>query len=61
VTSNFAALIAEHGEGKSLQEALLAGLYSFTGEGWEQEDDITPSSPYGVLPRAANLLRARLH
>src|SRR5215218_4874444 len=35
------ALIAEHGEERSLGEFLLEELYSFTGEGWEQEDDIT--------------------
>jgi serine phosphatase RsbU (regulator of sigma subunit) len=34
-------LVAEHGEQRSLEEALLGELYSFTGEGWEQEDDIT--------------------
>jgi serine phosphatase RsbU (regulator of sigma subunit) len=35
------ALIAEHGEKRSLGELLLEELYSFVGEGWEQEDDIT--------------------
>src|SRR5215218_5544997 len=35
------ALIAEHGEEKSLEETLLEELYSFVGKGWEQEDDIT--------------------
>ena len=35
------ALIAEHGEEGSLGDFLLEQLYSFTGEGWEQEDDIT--------------------
>jgi serine phosphatase RsbU (regulator of sigma subunit)/predicted ester cyclase len=35
------ALVAEHGEERSLQEALLEELYAFVGEGWEQEDDIT--------------------
>ena len=34
-------LIARHGEENSLEEALLEELYSFTGEEWEQEDDIT--------------------
>jgi predicted ester cyclase len=34
-------LVAEHGEEKSLEETLLEELYSFVGEGWEQEDDIT--------------------
>jgi predicted ester cyclase len=36
------ALVAEHAEEEgSLEEALLEELYSFVGEGWEQEDDIT--------------------
>ena len=34
-------LVAKHGERNSLEEALLEELYSFVGEGWEQEDDIT--------------------
>src|ERR671913_2015997 len=34
-------LVAEHGEEQSLEEALLEELYTFVGEGWEQEDDIT--------------------
>jgi serine phosphatase RsbU (regulator of sigma subunit) len=34
-------LVAEHSEKRSLEEALLEELYSFVGEGWEQEDDIT--------------------
>jgi predicted ester cyclase len=34
-------LVAEYGEVESLEEALLGELYSFVGEGWEQEDDIT--------------------
>jgi serine phosphatase RsbU (regulator of sigma subunit) len=34
-------LVAEHGEEGSLEEALLEELYSFTGDDWEQEDDIT--------------------
>jgi steroid delta-isomerase-like uncharacterized protein len=34
-------LIAEHAGKQSLEEALLGELYSFVGEGWEQEDDIT--------------------
>jgi serine phosphatase RsbU (regulator of sigma subunit) len=34
-------LVAEHGEKRSLGEILLEELYSFVGEGWEQEDDIT--------------------
>jgi serine phosphatase RsbU (regulator of sigma subunit) len=35
------ALVAEHGEKRSLSNFLLEELYSFVGEGWEQEDDIT--------------------
>jgi serine phosphatase RsbU (regulator of sigma subunit)/ketosteroid isomerase-like protein len=35
-------LVSEHAEEeRSLEEALLEELYSFVGEGWEQEDDIT--------------------
>jgi serine phosphatase RsbU (regulator of sigma subunit)/predicted ester cyclase len=35
------ALVAEHGEEISLGNILFEELYSFVGEGWEQEDDIT--------------------
>jgi serine phosphatase RsbU (regulator of sigma subunit)/predicted ester cyclase len=35
------ALVTEHGEEGYLGEFLLEELYSFVGEGWEQEDDIT--------------------
>ncbi len=35
------ALVAEHGSERSLGNLLLEELYSFVGEGWEQEDDIT--------------------
>jgi len=35
------ALVAEHGEERSLETVLLKELERFTGEGWEQEDDIT--------------------
>jgi serine phosphatase RsbU (regulator of sigma subunit) len=35
------ALIAEHGEERSMEDFLMGELYSFVGEGWEQEDDIT--------------------
>ena len=34
-------LIAEHAEEAALVDYLLEELYSFVGEGWEQEDDIT--------------------
>jgi serine phosphatase RsbU (regulator of sigma subunit)/predicted ester cyclase len=35
------ALVAAHGEEPLLEDLLLEELYSFTGDGWEQEDDIT--------------------
>jgi serine phosphatase RsbU (regulator of sigma subunit) len=35
------ALVAAHAQERSLGESLLEELYSFVGEGWEQEDDIT--------------------
>jgi predicted ester cyclase len=35
------ALIAQHGEERSLGNFLLEELYSFVGDDWEQEDDIT--------------------
>jgi serine phosphatase RsbU (regulator of sigma subunit)/predicted ester cyclase len=35
------ALVAEHAEGEALVNLLMEELYSFTGNGWEQEDDIT--------------------
>ena len=35
------ALVAEHGEERTLRNLLLEVLYSFVEEGWEQEDDIT--------------------
>jgi serine phosphatase RsbU (regulator of sigma subunit) len=37
------ALVAEHGaeEERALGEFLMEELYTFVGEGWEQEDDIT--------------------
>src|SRR5215216_509944 len=35
------ALVAQHGEERTLGNLLLEELYSFVGEGWEQEDDIT--------------------
>jgi serine phosphatase RsbU (regulator of sigma subunit)/predicted ester cyclase len=44
-------LIAEHGEESSLGDFLLEQLYSFVGEGWEQEDDIT----HLTLKRSASL------
>jgi serine phosphatase RsbU (regulator of sigma subunit) len=47
------ALIAEHGKERSLVDSLLEELYSFTGKGWEQEDDITLLT----LKRSASLSR----
>src|SRR5215210_7767075 len=35
------ALVAVHAEAEPLVDFLMGELYSFTGEGWEQEDDIT--------------------
>jgi len=35
------ALVAEHAQGEPLVDFLVDQLYSFTGERWEQEDDIT--------------------
>jgi serine phosphatase RsbU (regulator of sigma subunit) len=36
------ALVAKHGDEEgALGNILLEELYSFVGEGWEQEDDIT--------------------
>jgi predicted ester cyclase len=35
------ARVAEHGEERELGDFLMEELYSFVGEGWEQEDDIT--------------------
>src|SRR5215211_7468880 len=35
------ALVAEYAEQGSLADFLMDELHSFTGEGWEQEDDIT--------------------
>ncbi len=34
-------LVAEHDEERAMGDSLLEKLYSFVGEGWEQEDDIT--------------------
>ena len=34
-------IVAEHAEEQALGEYLLEELYTFVGEGWEQEDDIT--------------------
>src|ERR687890_62473 len=35
------ALVAKHGEEGALGDLLMEELYSFVGEDWEQEDDIT--------------------
>ena len=34
-------LVAEHGKDRSLGDFLIQELYTFVGEGWKQEDDIT--------------------
>ncbi len=39
--SRLRTLVAEHGEERALGGFLLEELYTFVGEGWEQEDDIT--------------------
>jgi serine phosphatase RsbU (regulator of sigma subunit)/ketosteroid isomerase-like protein len=35
------ALVTDHDEEREMGDSLLEELYSFVGEGWEQEDDIT--------------------
>jgi serine phosphatase RsbU (regulator of sigma subunit)/predicted ester cyclase len=45
------ALIADLGEERALGDFLLEELYTFVGEGWEQEDDITLL----MLERSASL------
>jgi serine phosphatase RsbU (regulator of sigma subunit) len=45
------ALVAEHAQELSLGDFLLEEMERFTGEGWEQEDDITLLS----LRRSASL------
>jgi serine phosphatase RsbU (regulator of sigma subunit) len=47
------ALIAEHGTKRSLVDSLLRELYSFVGEAWEQEDDITLLTLKRTLERFA--------
>ena len=47
------ALVAQHAEERSVGDYLLEELYSFVGEGWEQEDDITLLT----LKRSASLSR----
>jgi serine phosphatase RsbU (regulator of sigma subunit) len=44
-------LIAHHSEERTLGNLLLEELYTFVGDGWEQEDDITLLT----LKRAASL------
>ncbi len=39
--SRLRALVAKYCEESSLGDFLMQVLYSFVGEGWEQEDDIT--------------------
>jgi hypothetical protein len=46
------ALVAEHGEKRSLGDVLLQELYSFAGERWEQEDDITLLTLRRAAPRS---------
>jgi serine phosphatase RsbU (regulator of sigma subunit) len=35
------SLVAQHNKVRPLVDLVMEELYSFTGEGWEQEDDIT--------------------
>ena len=51
-------LIAEHGEKRSLGDLLLEELYSFAGEKWEQEDDITLLTLRRTTPQAKPPKRA---
>ena len=46
------ALVAKHNEEGSLGDLLLEELYSFVGEGWEQEDDITLLTPQRSAARS---------
>ena len=40
-TPRLKVLLEEHADGASLIDVLLGELTRFTGEGWEQEDDVT--------------------
>jgi serine phosphatase RsbU (regulator of sigma subunit) len=40
-TPRLKSVLAEHADEASLIEVLLGELKRFTGEGWEQEDDVT--------------------
>jgi Stage II sporulation protein E (SpoIIE) len=44
------ALVAEHAGGVPLVDFLMDELYSFTGERWEQEDDITLVTLHRAAP-----------
>src|SRR5215218_2961513 len=46
------ARVAEHGAERELGDLLLEELYSFVGEDWEQEDDITILSLRRSAPRS---------
>ncbi|NJN53495.1 MAG: SpoIIE family protein phosphatase [Anaerolineae bacterium] len=54
------ALMADHKDGRNLNQFLLDELAAFTGEGWEQEDDVTLVTiqrlAMGDLPPAATRL-----
>ena len=47
-------LVAEHGEDASLSNLLEEELHPFTGEGWEQEDDITLLTLRRVIARSCH-------
>jgi ketosteroid isomerase-like protein len=46
------ALVADQDKEKSLGDILMEELYSFVGEGWEQEDDITFVTLRRTTPKA---------
>jgi ketosteroid isomerase-like protein len=46
------ALVAEHDEKRSLEDFLLEEVWRFTGEDWEQEDDITLLTLRHSAPRS---------
>ncbi len=62
-------LLAAHAEGASLIDLLLSELKRFTGEGWEQEDDVTlvtlqrtpESLTMNAQPGTSNLKIAEAH
>ena len=45
-------LVAEHGDEASLGNVLHEELHPFTGEGWEQQDDITLLTLRSLIARS---------